>query len=62
MPDQIKGRQSAAIKHFELLHLIIERTISTPKKLAERFKGLQPPLWKLCEKRDTPKALGPPKK
>jgi Domain of unknown function (DUF4145) len=53
-PGQIdlKDDKVTALKLFDLLNLIVERTISAPKKLEAIFKGLPPTALAAIEKRD----------
>lgn len=53
-PGQIdlKDDKAMALKLFELVNLIIERRIATPKRIEELFMGLPQPALKAIEKRD----------
>jgi hypothetical protein len=52
----IKDNKSTAIKLFELLNIIVERRIATPKRIAGLFGGLPPTALEQIEKRDGSKA------
>jgi Domain of unknown function (DUF4145) len=53
-PGQIdlKDDKATAIKLFDLLNLIVERRIATPKKIDALFEGLPPGAREQIEKRD----------
>ena len=53
-PGQIdlKDDKAIAIKLFDLLNLVVERLISTPKKIGELFQGLPESSLEQIEKRD----------
>jgi hypothetical protein len=53
-PGQIdlKDDRATAIKLFDLLNLIVERRIATPKKIDALFEGLPPSALEQIEKRD----------
>jgi hypothetical protein len=53
-PGQIdlKDDKATALKLFDALNLIVERLISTPKKIAELFDGLPETALEQIEKRD----------
>jgi hypothetical protein len=53
-PGQIDLRddKATATRLFEIFNLIVERTITTPKKLNELFKGLPPGALEAIQKRD----------
>ena len=61
-PGQIdlKDDKATALKLFDLLNLIVERMISTPKKLEAIFKGLPPTTLAAIEKRDGQAEEAPP--
>jgi hypothetical protein len=56
----LKDNKEIALKLFDLLNLIVERLISTPRKLDAIFTGLPEGARRAIEKRDAPKATERP--
>jgi hypothetical protein len=61
-PGQIdlNDNKATAIALFELINLIVERRIATPRRIETMFKTLPPTALEQIEKRDAPKQLAAP--
>ena len=49
---ELKDDKATALKLFDALNLVVERLISTPKKIGELFQGLPDGALEQIEKRD----------
>ncbi len=49
---ELKDDRATALKLFELVNIIVERRISTPKRIAALFEGLPPGAHEQIAKRD----------